>query len=58
MRNQTEQQKITLREVNTRNFNALLKLEVNEEQERFVADNEFSLAEAYVVNASGRYAKL
>lgn len=52
-----ENGKITLREIGTKNLEAVLDLKPTEEQKNFVASNMFSLAEAYAVNASGRYAK-
>ncbi|MBR4435887.1 MAG: GNAT family N-acetyltransferase [Clostridia bacterium] len=52
-----ENREITLREINTKNIEAVLDLKPTEEQKNFVASNMFSLAEAYAVNASGRYAK-
>ena len=47
---------IRLEKVTYTNYYDLIKLQVNEHQEDFVASNMFSLAEAYAVIASGGFA--
>lgn len=49
---------IKLVKVNTKNFDALVNLEVNEEQKNYVASNVYSLAEAYATNAEGEGAAM
>ena len=44
---------IKLVNVNTKNFDDLVDLEVNEDQKNYVASNVYSLAEAYATNADG-----
>ena len=46
--------KLRLEKVTYSNFEEILKLHVSEEQEDFVADNEFSLVDAYLTAADGR----
>lgn len=46
--------KIRLVKVDTKNFNALIDLEVDGSQKEYVADNIYSLAEAYATQAEGR----
>lgn len=48
---------IRLVKVNIKNFDALVDLEVNQSQEEYVADNVYSLAEAYANIAEGRHAQ-
>ena len=45
--------KIRLEKVNYGNFDDLVDLEVNESQKNYVADNVYSLAEAYATTVSG-----
>lgn len=52
-----EAKNLRLVKVDSKNFSALIDLEVNESQELFVADNCFSIAEAYAVTADGKYAQ-
>lgn len=52
-----EQNNIKLVKVSTKNFDALIDLKVNESQHEFVADNIYSLAEAYANVSEGRYAQ-
>ena len=47
---------LRLVKVDTKNFDSLIDLTVNKEQESFVADNCYSIAEAYAANAEGRVA--
>ncbi len=49
---------IKLVRVNTKNYDDLVGLEVNEDQKNFVADNCYSLAEAYATNADGEGAAM
>ena len=51
-----EQKNVQLVKVDTKNFDALIDLEVYEEQKNYVADNIYSLAEAYATKAEGRFA--
>ena len=51
-----EQKNVRLVKVDTKNFDALIDLEVNEEQKNYVANNIYSLAEAYATKAEGRFA--
>ena len=53
----TEHKNVRLVKVNTENFDALIDLEVNESQQAYVADNIYSLAEAYANISEGRYAQ-
>ncbi len=53
----TENTNVRLVKVDTANFHALLDLAPFESQYNFVADNCFSLAEAYVNITNGRYAQ-
>ena len=53
----TENRNVRLVKADTKNFNALIDLEPFESQYNFVADNIYSLAEAYANIASGRYAQ-
>jgi diamine N-acetyltransferase len=46
---------IRLEKVNDNNFVDLMKLEVAESQKDYVASNTVSMAQAYAVNASGRF---
>ena len=46
---------IRLEKVNDNNFVNLMKLEVAESQKGYVASNTVSMAQAYAVNASGRF---
>ena len=48
---------IKLVKVDTSNFRELLDLDVNESQKDFVADNAYSLAQAYACNAEGKVAQ-
>ena len=48
---------IRLVKVNPENFDELIDLEVDKSQEDYVADNSYSLAEAYANIAAGRYAQ-
>ena len=43
--------------VDTSNFGVLIGLEVNDSQKDFVADNAYSLAQAYACNAEGKIAQ-
>lgn len=45
---------IKLVNVDMKNFDDLIGLEVNEDQKNYVADNCYSLAEAYATNAEGK----
>ncbi len=45
---------IRLVQVDTSNFSSLLDLQVNESQKDYVADNAYSLAQAYACSAEGR----
>ena len=47
-------EKIRLEKVTYSNFEEILKLQVRKGQEDFVADNEFSLVDAYLTTADGR----
>ena len=47
---------LRLVKVDTENFDDLIDLTVNKEQEEFVADNCYSIEEAYATNAEGRVA--
>ena len=51
-----ETKNVRLVKVDTKNFDALIDLEVNEEQKNYVANNIYSLAEAYATKAEGRFA--
>ena len=51
-----EQKNVQLVKVDSKNFDALIDLEVNEEQKNYVAGNIYSLAEAYATKAEGRFA--
>ena len=51
-----EQKNVRLVKIDTKNFDALIDLEVNEEQKNYVADNVYSLAEAYATKAEGKAA--
>ena len=53
---QTNEQ-VRLVNVDTDNFEALIKLTVNDDQKNFVASNIYSLAEAYATNAEANFAK-
>ena len=53
----TESRNVRLVKVDTRNFKALIGLTPFESQYNFVADNIYSLAEAYANIAEGRYAQ-
>lgn len=53
----TEKRNIRLVKVDTRNLNDLIRLEPFESQYQFVADNCYSLAEAYANLSAGRYAQ-
>ena len=46
---------IRLEKVNDNNFVDLMELEVAESQKDYVASNTVSMAQAYAVNASGRF---
>ena len=48
---------IHLEKVNTKNFDALIDLEPAKAQREYVADNIYSLAEAYATIAEGRFAQ-
>ncbi|MCR4632941.1 MAG: GNAT family N-acetyltransferase [Erysipelotrichaceae bacterium] len=48
---------VRLVEVDTQNFDDLIGLKPSDAQRHFVADNIYSLAEAYANTAEGRYAK-
>lgn len=50
--------KIKLVKVNTKNFDDIVDLEINEEQKNYVASNVYSLAEAYATNADGKGAAM
>ena len=52
-----ESGKVRLVDVDTDNFEDLIKLSVNDDQKNFVASNIYSLAEAYATNAEGSFAK-
>ena len=47
-------EKLRLEKVTYSNFEEILKLHVRKDQEDFVADNEFSLVDAYLTTADGR----
>ena len=47
--------KIRLVKVDRKNFDALIDLEVDESQKNYVADNIYSLAEAYATLADGKF---
>ena len=51
-----EMKNVRLVKVDTKNFDALIDLEVNEEQKNYVARNIYSLAEAYATKSEGRFA--
>ena len=51
-----EMKNVRLVKVDTKNFDALIDLEVNEEQKNYVASNIYSLAEAYATKSEGRFA--
>ena len=51
-----EMKNVRLVKVDTKNFDALIDLEVNEEQKNYVAGNIYSLAEAYATKSEGRFA--
>ena len=53
----TENRNVRLVKVDTKNFDDLIDLEPLESQQNFVADNIYSLAEAYANTAEGRYAQ-
>ncbi len=53
----SENRKIRLVKVDTKNFDALIDLKPFESQYNFVADNSYSLAEAYANISEGRYAQ-
>ena len=55
MKNINEQ--VRLVDIDTDNFEDLIKLSVTDEQKNFVASNVYSLAEAYATNAEGGFAK-
>jgi len=44
---------VELREINEKNFNECIALELTEEQSEFIASNIYSLAEAYAITNSG-----
>ena len=48
---------VKLVKVNTKNFDALIDLEVNEPQKEYVASNTYSLAEAYANIVEGKVAQ-
>ena len=50
-------EQVRLVNVDTDNFEALIKLTVNDDQKNFVASNIYSLAEAYATNAEANFAK-
>ena len=52
-----ENKNVRLVKVNTKNFDDLIDLEPLESQQNFVADNIYSLAEAYANISDGRYAQ-
>ena len=52
-----ENEQVRLVNVDTDNFEDLIKLTVNDDQKNFVASNIYSLAEAYATNAEGNFAK-
>ena len=47
-----EMKNVRLVKVDTKNFDALIDLEVNEEQKNYVARNIYSLAEAYATKST------
>ena len=53
----TENRNVRLVKVDTKNFDDLIDLEPLESQQNFVADNIYSLAEAYANISEGRYAQ-
>ena len=53
----TENRNVRLVKVDTNNLDALIDLEPFESQYNFVADNSYSLAEAYANITNGRYAQ-
>ena len=54
---ESNKSKVRLVEVGIKNFEELVELEIFESQYNFVADNCYSLAEAYANISNGRYAK-
>ena len=46
---------VRLEKVTMKNFDALIDLEVEESQKNYVADNVYSLAEAYATMSDGKY---
>ncbi len=50
-----ETKNVRLVKVDTKNFDALIDLEVNEEQKNYVANNIYSLAEAYATKADNAF---